>query len=259
MLDDKESEGGDHSISFSNEDNALVEVVVAANSKTIVVLKTGSAILMPWIQKVPAILEAWYPGEEDGHAVVDVLFGHVNPSGKLPVTFPVQVSDQPAQVCQLPTTTYSEGVLVGYRHYDAHRIEPLFPFGYGLSYTTFKYDNLVVNPGSISVDELKNHVIGVDFDVTNTGTVAGAEAAQVYVGKPMLPNGLVEPPDWLKGVQKIELKPDEKGHVHIELNARAFSYWDVTTHDWKIEPGIYKIFVGSSSRDIRLKGTVVLN
>jgi beta-glucosidase len=251
MLDDKETEGEDHSIAFSDKINDLVNAVVDANPKTIVVLKTGSAVLMPWVEKVPAILEAWYPGEEDGHAVADLLFGHVNPSGKLPVTFPVQVSDQPAQVSDQASTTYSEGVLVGYRHYDANGIEPLFPFGHGLSYTTFKYENLAVSPGATTADDLASHVIGVDFDVTNTGGVTGAEATQVYVGKPALPDGLVEPPDWLKAA--------EKGHIHLMLNARAFSYWDVTTHEWKITPGTYKILVGSSSRDIRLQSTVTIN
>ncbi len=264
MLKDDESEGHDHPITFKPNDNALVEAVAAANPKTIVVLKTGSAITMPWIDHVPAVLEAWYPGEEDGHAVADILFGDVNPSGKLPMTFPVQASDQPAQVEEGQEVHYTEGIFVGYRYYDAKQVKPLFPFGYGLSYTTFKYDNLAVSPATASFPPPGSYpgptpqLIGVDFDVTNSGAVAGAEVAQVYVGKPTLPGGLQEPPDWLKGFQKIKLTPGQKGHVHIDLNARAFSYWDVAAHSWKIAPGTYKILVGSSSRDIRLQGAVIL-
>ena len=279
MLKDDESEGHDHAITFSEKDNALVEAVAAANRRTIVVLKTGSAMLMPWLDHVSAVLEAWYPGEEDGNAVADVLFGDVNPSGKLPVTFPAQVADQPAQVSEAQEVEYKEGIFVGYRYYDAKQIKPLFPFGFGLSYTTFKYENIVVTQamtrrtnsaglgsgptyisGGNGVNgQSTNVLVGVDFDVTNTGAVAGAEVAQVYVGKPALPGGLQEPPDWLKGFQKIMLNPSQKGHVHIDLNARAFSYWDVTTHGWKIAPGAYKILAGSSSRDIRLQGEVKLN
>lgn len=253
MLKDDESEGHDHPISFSAGDNALVEAVAAANPKTIVVLKTGSAETMPWVDHVPAILEAWYPGEEDGNAVADILFGDVNPSGKLPVTFPAQAADQPAQVSEAQEVEYKEGIFVGYRYYDAKRVKPLFPFGHGLSYTTFKYDNLAVTPATVAFTD-PAQMVGVDFDVTNTGAVAGDEVAQVYVGKPALPGGLEEPPDWLKGFQKVKLTPSQKGHVHIDLDSRAFSYWDVASHNWKIAPGTYKILAGSSSRDIRLQG-----
>lgn len=258
MLKHVTSEGHDYPITFDDEDNALVEAVAAANPKTIVVLKTGSAVLMPWIDHVAAVLEAWYPGEEDGNAVADVLFGDVNPSGKLPITFPMQVSDQPAQVTENLKVEYKEGLFVGYHHYDAFQVKPLFPFGFGLSYTTFKYDNIVVTPAHASFTQNGSQVIGVDFDITNTGGVAGAEVAQVYVGKPILPGGLKDPPDWLKGFQKVDLKPSEKGHVHIDLDARAFAYWDVTTHAWKIATGTYKILVGFSSRDIRLQSAVTL-
>ena len=258
MLKDRESEGSDHKITLSAGDNALVDAVVAANPKTIVVLETGSAVLMPWIQHVPAVLEAWYPGEENGNAVADILFGAVNPSGKLPLTFPAQISDQPAQVETLREVNYTEGIFVGYRHYDAHKIEPLFPFGHGLSYTSFKYENLTVSPPALSIASEAISRVSVDFDITNTGGVAGAEAAQVYVGKPSLPNGLKDAPDWLKGVQKVSLNPAETKHVHLDLNARAFSYWDVTSHSWRIAPGDYRILVGSTSRDIRLRGTTAI-
>lgn len=258
MLKHVTSEGRDYPITFDDADNALVEAVAAANPKTIVVLKTGSAILMPWIDRVPAVLEAWYPGEEDGNAVADVLFGDVNPSGKLPITFPMQVSDQPAQVTENLKVEYKEGLFVGHHHYDAHQIKPLFPFGFGLSYTSFKYENIVVTPAHDSFAQSGNQVIGVDFDVTNTGSMQGAEVAQVYVGKPILPGGLQDPPDWLKGFQKVDLKPSQKEHVHLDLDSRAFAYWDVTTHAWKIASGTYKILIGSSSRDIRLQSAVTL-
>ena len=258
MVGDKESEGKDHSIAFDDATNALIVAVAAANPKTVVVLKTGSAMLMPWLAHVPAVLEAWYPGEEDGNGVADILFGATNPSGKLPLTFPAKVEDQPAQIAEGQEANYTEGIFVGYRHYDAHQVEPLFPFGHGLSYTTFKYDNLAVSPATTSFAANPAQTVGVDFDLTNSGAVAGAEAAQVYVGKPALPAGLKDAPDWLKGFQKITLKPGAKGHVHFDLNARAFSYWDVASHGWKIAPGAYTILAGSSSRDIRLRDTVVI-
>ena len=221
-----------------------MEAVAAANPKTVVILETGSAVLMPWLAHVPAVLEAWYPGEENGNAVADILFGKVNPSGKLPLTFPQNVSDQPAQVEQLPEVTYVEGLLVGYRYYDFRKIEPLFPFGFGLSYTAFKYGNLKISPQNVSPTPNANVSVGIDFDVANTGGVEGAEAAQVYVGKPTLPNGLMDPPDWLKGIQKVSIEPGELKHVHIDLDSRAFSYWDVRTHGWKIEPGAYQFWLG---------------
>ena len=247
MVGDTETEGQDHGLSLSGNQDQLVQAVVAANPHTVVVVKSGSAVLMPWVASVPAILEAWYPGEEDGNAVAAVLFGDVNPSGKLPMTFPVNVGDLPANTpAQYPgvsgVATYSEGVFVGYRYFDENAIQPLFPFGHGLSYTTFAYSNLVLGSGA------------VDFDVTNTGSVAGAEVAQVYVGMANAP--VPEPPQQLKGFQKVTLQPGATGHVHVVLDPSAFSYWDVNTHAWVVAPGPYQVMVGSSSRDIRLKETI---
>ena len=252
MVGDDEAEGTDHPISLSGNQDQLVQAIVAANPHTVVVVKSGSAVLMPWVSNVPAILEAWYPGEEDGNAVAAVLFGDVNPSGKLPLTFPVQVSDLPASTpAQYPgfngTANYSEGVFVGYRYFDANKIAPLFPFGFGMSYTTFSYANLPQLTSDIGA-------ITVDFDVTNTGKVAGAEVAQVYVGLPAAP--VPEPPLQLKGYQKLMLQPGETGHVHLTLEPTAFSYWDVNSHSWLAAPKPYQIMVGSSSRDIRLQSTV---
>ncbi len=260
MVGDYETEGRDHPISLQNHQNQLVEAVAAANPRTVVVLKSGSVILMPWVKQVPAILEAWYPGEEDGNAVAAVLFGEVDPSGKLPITFPKRLQDLPANTpAQYPgeggVVHYSEGVFVGYRHYDADHIQPLFPFGFGLSYTTFKYKRLSVSPKTVSLSPHSDQLIRVGFDVANTGRRAGAEVAELYVGFPQT-RAVPEPPKQLKGFTKLELKPGETGQARLELNARDFSYWDTKHHQWAILPGVYKIMVGSSSRDILLRARV---
>jgi beta-glucosidase len=257
MVGDNQSEGSDPSISLSGTQNALVRAVAYANPNTIVVLKTGTAALMPWVNQVPAILESWYPGEEDGNAVADVLFGDVNPSGKLPLTFPANVSDQPGQVSTGSSVTYTEGVFVGYRHYDAHNVVPLFPFGHGLSYTTFQYQNLSVLPSSASFATNPAQTISVDVDISNSGGVAGSEAVQVYVGMPST-TSVAQPPKQLKGFQKVQLLPSETGHIHVDLNSRAFAYWDTVSHSWMVAAGTYPILVGSSSRDIRLQGQVTI-
>ncbi len=247
MIGDSETEGVDHLISLTGNQDQLVQSVVAANPHTVVVLKSGSAVLMPWAGSVPAILEAWYPGEEDGNAVAAVLFGDVNPSAKLPLTFPANVSDLPANTpAQYPginnVANYSEGVFVGYRYFDTNNIQPQFPFGHGLSYTTFTYSNLKIQSNRI------------DFDVTNSGKVAGSEITQVYVGFPSV--SVPEPPKQLAGFQKLSLQPNQTGHIQLGLEPRAFSYWDVNTHNWLAPPGTFQIMIGSSSRDIRLRGQV---
>jgi beta-glucosidase len=252
MVEDSESEGKDRTgLALSGNQDALVSAVAAANKKTIVVSKTGGPILMPWVDQVPAILQAWYPGEEDGNAVADVLFGAFNPSARLPVTFPRKESDQPADTAaQYPGTNgtahYSEGIFVGYRHYDAKNIAPLFPFGYGLSYTSFQYANLKVT-GNV-----------VEADVTNTGTATGAEIAQLYVGSPSTA-AAPEAPQELQGFQKVLLKPGQTGHVTFTLTNRSFSYWNTTSHGWRIAGGQYRIMVGGSSRNQPLTATVQLD
>ena len=168
MVGDHETEGRDHPLMLGGNQDQLVEAVAAANPHTVVVLKTGAAVLMPWVDKVPAILEAWYPGEEDGNAVAAVLFGDVNPSGKLPLTFPKQAGGFPANTPeQYPgvdgVVHYSEGIFVGYRHFDAQKIEPLFPFGYGLSYTTFGYKNLKIAPESVSAKFKPDQTVAIDL------------------------------------------------------------------------------------------------
>jgi beta-glucosidase len=252
MVEDTESEGHDRpDLKLPNNQDAIVNAVAAANPKTVVVSKTGGPVLMPWVDKVPAILQAWYPGEEDGNAVADVLFGAFDPSAKLPVTFPKKESDQPANTtAQYPgtggTAHYSEGILVGYRHYDARKIAPLFPFGHGLSYTSFRYANLKING------------MTVEADVTNTGTSTGAEIAQLYVGSPSTA-AVPEAPQELQGFQKVLLTPGQTGHVTFTLTARSFSYWNSAGDSWKVAGGQYRILVGGSSRNQPLSGTVQLD
>jgi len=252
MVEDTESEGHDRpDLKLPNNQDALVNAVAAANPKTVVVSKTGGPVLMPWVDKVPAILQAWYPGEEDGNAVADVLFGAFNPSAKLPITFPKKESDQPANTtAQYPgtdgTAHYSEGIFVGYRHYDAKKIAPLFPFGHGLSYTSFQYANLKINE------------MTVEADVTNTGTGTGAEIVQLYVGSPSS-SAVPEAPQELQGFQKVLLTPGQTGHVTFTLTPRSFSYWNAAGDNWKMSGGQYRILVGGSSRNQPLSGTVQLS
>ncbi|HTV62288.1 MAG TPA: glycoside hydrolase family 3 C-terminal domain-containing protein [Verrucomicrobiae bacterium] len=263
MVGDRESEGHDHPLALAGNQDELVEAVAAANPHTIVVLKTGSAVFMPWVDQVRAILEAWYPGEEDGNAVAAVLFGDVNPSGKLPITFPKQLADLPANTPeQYPGVNgvvhYSEGIFVGYRHYDAKNIQPLFPFGYGLSYTAFGYKNLGVSTDKISLKENSSPTVAVDFDVTNTGQRAGEEIAELYVGLPST-SEIAQPPKQLEGFSKIALAPGETRHVQLQLDARALSYWNTANHDWEILPGTYRVMAGGSSRDLPLQGAFTVS
>ncbi|MGA2052736.1 MAG: glycoside hydrolase family 3 C-terminal domain-containing protein [Opitutales bacterium] len=248
----------DLKLPFNQDD--LIQSIVAANPRTIVVLVAGSPVEMgPWLQKVPAVLLAWYGGSEAGNALARILFGDVNPSGKLPCTFPKQLADTPAAAFGPEAypgvngeETYKEGLLVGYRWYDTKNIEPLFPFGHGLSYTTFQYSNLKLLPG----DESKGIWATVQFDVTNTGAREGEEVAQVYVrqAKPSLPR----PDKELKGFYKLPLQPGETETVAIPLGQRAFAYYDPDKKGWLAEAGDFQILVGSSSRDLRLDGTFKL-
>lgn len=256
MVGDDETEGRDHSIELPPAQNRLIEAVTRANPRTIVVLKTGSAVLMPWLKDVPAVLEAWYPGEEDGNAVADVLFGKVNPSGKLPLTFPRSVEDTlAANPEQYPgngvTVRYSEGLDVGYRAYQAHDVTPLFPFGYGLSYTSFQFSDLklAMQPG-------RGHAV-VSFRVTNTGRRAGAEVAQLYLGFPPIAEGN-EPPLQLKGFSKVMLNPGESKTVRLQLGPRAFSFWSVSRHAWQIASGTFHVMVGDSSANTPLQTSLTI-
>jgi beta-glucosidase len=232
----------------------LIRRVAAANPHTIVVIVSGSPVGMgDWLDRAPAVVQAWYGGTEGGNSLADVLFGEVNPSGKLPCTYPRRIEDTPAHAMdEYPgkngVVHYAEGLLVGYRWYDTKRIEPLFPFGYGLSYTKFEYSGLTLVSGTAP----NGPIVTVEFQVANTGDRAGAEVAQLYVhqAKPSLPRPLKE----LKGFRKVMLNPGEKKAVSIALDRSAFAYYDPARSGWVAEADDFTLQVGSSSRDTRLQG-----
>jgi beta-glucosidase len=263
FLAEWESEGMDlPTLNFSNNQDALVNAVAAANPHTIVVLESGGAQVMPWLDNVGAVLAAWFPGQRGAEAIANILFGDVNPSGKLPITFPRSVADLPRPVIPAPadpnsTTPFSvdytiEGFNVGYKWYDAQGLDVLFPFGFGLSYTTFSISNLELTPNVSASDP----GFEVSFDVQNTGSRAGAEVAQVYLG---LPPGIGEPPKRLVGWQKVLLRPGEQQHVTITVAASSsshpLSYWDTASGGWQVAPGDYTVYVGNSSRNVSSAGT----
>jgi beta-glucosidase len=209
---------------------------------------------MPWLSQVAGVLEAWYPGQEDGDAIAAVLFGDVNPAGKLPETFPASDRQVPTQTTlEYPgdgtNVYYDEGILVGYRWYDATGQQPLFPFGYGLSYTTFSFSHLQTTPATTD----GSRGIAVRFDLTNTGSRAGADVTQVYLG---LPSSTGEPPKRLAGFQRVQLNPGETQHVTIPIDPQSLTYWDTSTHAWATADGDYTVYLGDSSRDISLTDTV---
>jgi beta-glucosidase len=255
VVGDQESEGGDRaSLSLPDGQDQLIAAVAAANPHTVVVVDSGAPVLMPWIDKVPAVLEAWYPGEEDGNALAAVLFGDVNPSGKLPVTFPRSANDVPARGAQQypgvnGTVTYTEGLEVGYRWYDARHVKPLFPFGYGLSYTSFAYSGLKVSPSLGS----RGGTVTVTVDVTNTGPRSGADVAQVYVADPAAAG---EPPLQLKGFQKVQLAAGQTKRLKLTLDQRAFSIWNTDRQSWATVDGSYTVSVGDSSDHLPLHASV---
>jgi beta-glucosidase len=256
------------SLALPDKQDALVAAVASANPRTVVVLQTGGPVTMPWLRRVPAVLEAWYPGIRGGKAIANVLFGEVNPSAKLPVTFPKAEADLPHPV--LPGSTlkpemrpfpgapagapkfpelprfdidYTEGLKVGYKWFDAEGKEPLFAFGHGLSYTTFAYSGLKAGPGKVT------------FTLKNTGKRPGAEVAQVYVG---LPAAAKEPPRRLVAWEKVTLAAGESKTVTLALERRFLSIFNARKDKWEIVPGDYKVFVGGSSRDTPLRATVRL-
>jgi beta-glucosidase len=247
-----ESEGHDRpGIELTNRQDELIRAVAAVTPHTVVILNCGSPVAMPWVDEVPGILEAYYPGQEGGHAVASVLVGETNPSGKLTVTFPQRIQDTPAYTHfgSGREVLYGEGIFVGYRYYDQRQVEPLFPFGHGLSYTHFDYQDL-------QVEVKERNPVRVSVRVANTGNRAGAETIQLYVSDKE--SSLPRPPKELKGFSKIELQPGESQVVSFDLTSRAFAFYDPQNGDWVVEPGEYEILVGSSSRDIRLKGLVVI-
>jgi beta-glucosidase len=255
-----DSEGRDRpNLSLANGQDKLVEVVAAANANTVVVLNTGGPVFIPWIAKVRGVVEAWYPGQEDGNSIAAILYGDVNPSAKLPLTFPNSAEEIPTSTSeQWPgvngSSTYSEKLEVGYRWYDAHRVQPLFPFGFGLSYSTFELSGLRVTPAKIIAEDAKENVV-VSVEVKNTGKRAGAEVVQVYVEQPEK-NG--EPPHQLRAFAKVELEAGQSKLVSLDLNRRSFSIYDPDLHGWKMPSGNYRILVGTSSRYLPLQSDVAV-
>jgi beta-glucosidase len=231
--------------------DALLSRIVEANPRTVVVLVAGAPVEMgSWIARTPAVLQAWYGGMEAGDAIARVLFGDVNPSGKLPCTFPRTLADSPAHALDAwpgknGVVQYKEGILVGYRWFDAKRIEPQYPFGHGLSYTTFAYAHLAVRPARAG----EEGVAVAEVDVANTGKRAGAEVVQLYVRDPEA--SLPRPPQELKAFAKVSLKPGEHRTVSLPLGREAFAFYDPARKSWVAEAGKFVIAVGSSSRDLR--------
>lgn len=227
----------------------VIEALAAANPRLAVVLVSGNAVAMPWIDRVPAVLEAWFSGSEAGHALADVLFGRVNPSGKLPFTFPVRLEDNAAHALgEFPggdTVRYNEGIFVGYRWHDTKAIRPLFAFGHGLSYTTFEIANVKADRTSMTA----NGTLRVTADVTNTGDRAGAEVVQLYIGD--AESALPRPVKELKGFEKVMLDPGQTRTVEFTVTPEALSYYDDTRHAWTAEPGRFTAYVGAASDDIR--------
>jgi beta-glucosidase len=252
------SEGNDlPNLSLPGNQDALIDQVAAANPKTIVVLETGTAVLMPWIDKVGGVLEAWYAGSKGADAVANILFGDVNPSAKLPMTFPLSERDLPHPELVKPpnggedagskldakpifSVHYDEGLKVGYKWYDAENKPVLFPFGFGLSYTTYHYSDLKVAAGKEPT---------ISFTVKNTGARAGAEIAEVYVA---LPANAGEPPKRLAAFTKLQLGPGESREVSLPINPRELSIYDEGANAWKQLPGTYNFMVGGSSKDLPL-------
>jgi len=262
VSDDTESEAADRaSLNLPSAQNELISAVAAANPHTVVVVDAGAPVVMPWLNQVASVLDAWYPGESNGTALASVLFGQTDPSGHLPVTFPESLSQVPASSpSEFPgengEVLYSEGIDVGYRYYDASNETPMFPFGYGLSYTTFRYSHLTVtpqrvrnhtsdpSPTSCDCNGQSGNLVTVSATVTNTGKVAGSDVAQLYLGDPPAAG---EPPRQLKGFQKVTLQPGQSTTVRFTLNGHDLSYWDDTANGWVVPDGRYQISVGDSS------------
>lgn len=254
LPDSFESEGFDRThMRMPDCQNELIARVAAAQPNTVVVLHNGSPVEMPWADQVKGILEAYLGGQAVGAAVVDILFGKVNPSGKLPETFPYHLEDNPSYLYyqgEGDRVEYREGVFVGYRYYDKKKMAVRFPFGHGLSYTTFAYSEPKLSAGRIRDDE----TVTIRVDVTNTGSRAGKEAVQLYVSAP--DSRVIRPVRELRGFDKIELAPGETKMVSFTLDKRAFAYWNTDIHDWYVESGKYLLQIGGSSRDIAIEQEV---
>ncbi|MFC4402256.1 beta-glucosidase [Gracilibacillus xinjiangensis] len=255
---DSEGYVDNSTLDLPNNQDQLIKEIAKVNPNTVVVQMSGRAVQMDtWQDDVPAIVQAWFPGQEQGNAISNVLFGEVNPSGKLPITFPVDEDTTPvSNDNQFPgvygVSDYSEGVFVGYKGYEEAGIEPAYAFGHGLSYTTFKYRN--VKAKAKTKGKNKDLEVTVSLNLINTGDVSGSEVVQVYVGQ--LPTSTETPAKQLAGFKKIELKPGKKEHLQIELDTKSLSYWDETKNEWIMPSGEVPVYVGSSSDDIRYETSI---
>ncbi|MGF7232672.1 glycoside hydrolase family 3 C-terminal domain-containing protein, partial [Arachidicoccus sp.] len=250
----EESEGKDRTdIKLPKGQDEMVEKFVSINPCTVIINESGAPVAMPWVNKAKALIQFWFCGQEGGNALAAILFGDINPSGKLPCTFPKKLKDIAAHALgnySAGQLNYAEGVLVGYRWFDAKKIVPLFPFGYGLSYTTFDIDK-----PKLSASVFKNgDTLAVDVKVTNTGKRAGAEVVQLYIAerKP----SVIRPPKELKAFQKVFLQTGESKTIRMKLVARDFSFWDTKTNNWKVNAGAFDLLIGNSSRHILRKTTI---
>ena len=258
-----ESEGSDRTFTLPPGQDELIREVAAVNKNTVVVLTSGGGVDMSgWLDGVPALIQAWYPGQEGGTALAQVLFGEVNPSGRLPVTFERRWEDNPAHASYYPMTAdtkrveYKEGIFVGYRGYERNNTKPLFPFGHGMSYTTFKYSNLSIKPIKGGERSSAGPRYEVSFDVQNTGSREGADVAQVYIGDTHAK--VLRPAKELKGFAKVSLRPGETRRLVVPLDVRALSYYDASARQWRAEPGDFEVLVGRSSEQIELRGKLTL-
>ncbi len=245
-----ESEGFDRpDMDLPKGQDDLIEQVLKVNPNTVIVLNSGAPVRMPWIDDAPALLQAWFGGQEMGHAIADVLCGRVNPSGKLPTTFPARLQDNPAYLNypgENGRVFYGEGLYVGYRYYEYKDIAPLFPFGFGLSYTEFEYGNLGLSASQVPPGEM----LLVSLPVTNIGAVAGKEIVQLYVRD--VQSRLARPLKELKGFAKVDLQPGETKTVRFEIRQQDLAYYDDNLKKWVAEPGVFELFVGASSQDLRV-------
>jgi beta-glucosidase len=251
-----EIEGHDaQSLSLPREQDRLIAAVAAANPRTIVVLETGNPVTMPWSDQVGAIVEAWYPGQRGGEAIANVLFGTVNPSGRLPITFPASIAQLPRP--DLPgrniawnttfTVEYREGAAIGYKWFEQQQASPLYPFGFGLSYTRFRYSDLRISGGK---------TVSASFTVTNIGKRAGADVPQLYATVSDAPGGALRR---LIGWSKLTLAPGESRRVRVTADPRLLAHFDDTQNGWRIAAGDYRIELGASARDLRLATTTRLD
>ena len=255
LPDSFESEGYDRThMGLPNCQNALIDAICEVNENVVVVLHNGSPVEMPWVGKVKGILEAYLGGQAVGEATVDILFGKANPSGKLPETFPLQLQDNPSYLYYVgegDKVEYKEGIFVGYRYYDKKNMQVLFPFGHGLSYTSFAYSNLQLNKDAMADTEL----VEVSVDVTNTGDRAGKEVVQLYVEN-TTDKDTIRPVRELRGFEKVDLQPGETKTVNFTLCKRAFAYWNTIIHDWVADTGNYKVQIAKSSREVAVEAPI---